>query len=283
MSDMADLRKERGEKDQEALDRVKKDNEESAAEMRQQRQMRDQQKKRQEDAKMAELRARSQAANISARKLDGLLDAKEEEEQDAKERAEGTAARLATAEAKNQQRKRETEWKRDKARLAREQAEEARAARAQELGDKKNQGAGTRQAKTEWKERSDQEEMRRLGKAKSSRSAIHAHRDESKHIQASLLDERKNAAKIERANDHMARDAKEGIVQANRAACAKQQATRYVPALEVESLLSHPDASDTFRRVFGLGGRQGKVILPLPLPLRLSLPLPLPLAPYPYP
>eukprot|EP00964_Phaeocystis_antarctica_P025023 scaffold14029_cov46-Phaeocystis_antarctica.AAC.3 len=180
MSDMADLRKERGEKDQEALDRVKKGNEESAAEMRQQKQMREQQKKRQEDAKMAELRARSQAA----RKLDGLLDAKEEE-QDAKERAEGTAARLATAEAKNQQRKRETEWKRDKARLAREQAEEARAARAQELEDKKNQGAGTRQAKTEWKERGDQQEMRRLGKAKSSRSAIHAHRDESKQIQAS--------------------------------------------------------------------------------------------------
>ena len=119
--------------------------------------------------------------------------------------------------------------------------------------------------------------MRRLGKAKSSRSAIHAHRDESKQIQASLLDERKNAAKIERANDHAARDAKEGIVQANRAACAKQQATRYVPALEVESLLSHPDASDTFRRVFGLGGRQGKVILPLPLPLYTPTPLPLPL------
>ena len=55
----------------------------------------------------------------------------------------------------------------------------------QELEDKKNQGAGTRQAKTEWKERGDQQEMRRLGKAKSSRSAIHAHRDESKQIQAS--------------------------------------------------------------------------------------------------
>ena len=102
-----------------------------------------------------------------------------------------------------------------------------------------------------------------------------------------MLDERKNAAKMERANDHVARDAKEGIVQANRAARAKQQAARYVPALEVESLLSHPDASDTFRRVFGLGGRQGKVILPLPLSLypypSLPLPLSLTLTLHPYP
>ena len=114
---------------QEALDRVKKGNEESGAEMRQQKQLRDQQKKRQEESKLAELRARSQ----SARKLDGLLDAREAE-QDAQERAEGTAARLACAQAQKEVRKRETEWKTDKARLARAQADEARAARQQAAG-----------------------------------------------------------------------------------------------------------------------------------------------------
>ena len=44
----------------------------------------------------------------------------------------------------------------------------------------------------------------------------------------------------------------------------------------MEALLSHPDASDTFRRVFGLGGREGteqakehiaQVALALTLPL----------------
>ena len=107
-----------------------------------------------------------------------------------------------------QVRKRETEWKADKAKLARAQAEEARAARAQELEDKKNQGAGTRQAKTEWKARGIGQERRRMGKAKESRSSIQAHREESKVIQATLLDGRKEAAKKERANDHEARDAK---------------------------------------------------------------------------
>ena len=232
MSDMAELRRQRGEKDQEALERLRKSNAESAAEMRQQRQMREQQKKRQEEETMAILHARSQAA----RKLDSILDAREEE-QDARERAEGTAARLATAEAKKQQRKKETAWKREKARLAKEQAEEARAARAQELEDKKNQGAGTRQAKIEWKERGDQQEMRRLGRVKSQRDAILNGKNEARQIQQRQLDERKASAKLERENDHIARDAKEGIVQANRVARAKQQAARYVPQLEVEGYI----------------------------------------------
>ena len=61
-----------------------------------------------------------------------------------------------------------------------------------------------------------------------------AARDSREPWQQRQLDERKASAKLERENDHIARDAKEGIVQANRVARAKQQAARYVPQLEVE-------------------------------------------------
>ena len=58
--------------------------------------------------------------------------------------------------------------------------------------------------------------MRRLGRVKSQRDAILNGKNEARQIQQRQLDERKASAKLERENDHIARDAKEGIVQANR-------------------------------------------------------------------
>ena len=122
-----------------ALEREREKNRQAAALMREQQQARMAEAKQAQEQQLRVLRARA----AEARKLDGILDAREEA-QDAKERAEGTAARVACAEARKEMIKRDKAKKAEAARLAKEQAEEARQAREQEARERRRQADETR-------------------------------------------------------------------------------------------------------------------------------------------
>jgi len=87
--------------------------------------------------------------------------------------------------------------------------------------------------------------------------------------------QRREAAREEKANNAVATAALEGEVKANQRARAKSYARRYVPTSAVEEL----EASDTFRRLYGLPDADGKIksiaraLPPKPPPSLLSAPL----------
>ena len=66
---------------------------------------------------------------------------------------------------------------------------------------------------------------------------------------------RRQAARDEKANDAVATKALNDEVKRNRKARAKAYARRYVSTAEVE----HLEASDTFRRLYGLPDADGKI------------------------
>ena len=139
--------------------------------------------------------------------MDGILDEREAE-QDAKERAEAAAARQACAEAKKQERQKDAQWKAEKARQAKAQAEEARQARADELKAKQTQGAGTRAVKKDWQKQAADNEKARVNKNKLERKEIQDTRTAGAQNRKEMLERRAEAARKERANDHIARDNK---------------------------------------------------------------------------
>jgi hypothetical protein len=83
--------------------------------------------------------------------------------------------------------------------------------------------------------------------------------------------QRREAAREEKANDAVASKALEDEVQRNRDKRAQTYKARYVPTSAVE----HMEASDTFRRLYGLPDADGKiksVSRPLP-PQKPTVPL----------
>ena len=84
------------------------------------------------------------------------------------------------------------------------------------------------------------------------------------------MKERIQAAREEKANDAVATKALNDEVQRNRMKRSKLYKARYVPAADVE----HLEASDTFRRLYGLPDADGKIkSVSRPLPPQQAPPL----------
>ena len=67
--------------------------------------------------------------------------------------------------------------------------------------------------------------------------------------------QRREAARAEKANDAVATEALAAEVRHNQLMRARSYARRYVPTSEVE----HLEASDTFRRLYGLTDANGEI------------------------
>jgi len=189
-----------------------------------------------------------------ANSLDARLDAAEAA-QDAKERQEAADARTQLREkAAKAKAKAETHkaMLNEKVLKGRQRLDESKGAFAKAKRDKTN---ATKEAKAAWATTSNAKKEAHLEEARQRARMRAAEKATARERNAQRNAERREAAREEKANDAVATKALEDEVQRNRMKRAQSYQQRYVPTKEVE----HLEASDTFRRLYGLPDADGKI------------------------
>ena len=166
------------------------------------------------------------ALHLEAKALDAKLDAAEEAV-DAQEREEGTRMRLEVLEAARKNRAAETDQRRQMAVQVRWSLYHAEKKREEE--DKKRRAV----AEVEARDRAQAREMRQQkdaafrATAARKKSEVKAVRTRMQREKATLLAQRKEMAKKERANDHLVAERKEQVLKAKRLVRDQVAASRF--------------------------------------------------------
>jgi len=222
------------------------------------------------EAHWKEARVRVEIAN----NLDAKLDAKEAA-QDQREREEAAGARAklaglaAAAKAKEEAKRASLN---EKVRKGREANKERKAASAE---GKRRAVQATKEAKDQWGSSANANRVAHLEVARAKAKRRAEEKATARDRNEARARQRREAAREEKANNAVATAVLEGEVKANQRARAKSYARRYVPTSAVEEL----EASDTFRRLYGLPDADGKIksiaraLPPKPPPSLLSAPL----------
>jgi len=171
---------------------------------------------------------------VEANNLDARLDASEEA-QDARERAEGTATKVALLAALERVRTRDLEVRKQLSARVRDETVQALqvataipAAMARALGEVKRQDA------LGWSSRRQQQEDEYLARARANKASVEATRANARAEKATVLAKRKEAANRERANDFLVAEEKARILEANRKEVAAVYSKRYVSKPEAK-------------------------------------------------
>ena len=150
----------------------------------------------------------------------------------------------------------------DKVRKA-HQARRDRVAQNQE--DKKAKVRDTKAAIGEWEGTANAKREAHLENAREKARRRAAEKANARERSEQRMKQKRAAAREEKANNAVATKALDDEVRKNQLSRAKSYARRYVPTEQVETL----EASDTFRRLYGLPDAEGKiksVSRPLPGP-----------------
>ena len=197
-----------------------------------------------------EARVRVEVANG----LDTKLDASEAA-QDAKEREEAAEARRKWKAEMKQAKQEENALKHtlnEKVRIGRERTHAKLQANAQ---TKRERTAKTKQDIAGWekahydKKAEHQEHAREMAQKRAAERKAAKERNDAKAA------ERRQAARDEKANNSVATEALQAEVRHNQLMRARSYARRYVPTEAVETM----EASDTFRRLYGLTDANGEI------------------------
>lgn len=224
------------------------------------------QRKAQDQEHHRQARVRVEHAN----NLDARLDAAEEA-QDVKERREAAEARALLKQRAAKAKEKEDAKKAmltDKIKKGRQTLDESKASFSQAKREKTN---ATKEAKAAWASTSNQKKEQHLEEARQRARIRAAEKATAREANEERARQRREAAREEKTNDAVASKALEDEVQRNRDKRAQTYKARYVPTSAVE----HMEASDTFRRLYGLPDADGKiksVSRPLP-PQKPTVPL----------
>ena len=197
-----------------------------------------------------EARVRVEHAN----NLDERLDASEAA-QDQKERDDAAAAKKLWKEQLQAQRDEENRVKsqlNEKVRKGRERRDQSQQQHAQ---TKRNKTAETKQLKSEWNSKEQNNKQAHLMRSKQLAQKRAAERQRAKEINDAKAEARRQAAREEKANNAVATAALDDEIRRNQLMRARSYAKRYVPTEAVESM----EASDTFRRLYGLTDANGQI------------------------
>ena len=197
-----------------------------------------------------EARVRVELANG----LDAKLDAAEAA-QDAIEREEAAQARrdhLAAMAVREQADGEHREELNNKVRMIHSRSKKKMEAN---FADKQGLGGETKEAKRDWKAKAAANREKHLSNARATREKREREKAAAKAKNQIRDQERRAAAREEKANDAVATQALADEVQRNRLSRMRSYARRYVPTEQVE----HMEASDTFRRLYGLPEAEGGV------------------------
>jgi len=202
-----------------------------------------------------------------ASNLDEKLDASEEA-QDQKERQEAADARAllkqraAKAKEKDDSKKAMLNDKVLKGRMKLDESKETFAAA------KREKTQATKDAKQAWNDASNAKKNAHLEASRERARNRAAEKAAAREYNEARMQQRRDAAREEKANDAVATKALDDEVKKNRMKRAKSYKQRYVPTEQAEKL----EASDTFRRLYGLPDADGKIksvsrpLPPLPPP-----------------
>ena len=192
-------------------------------------------REQEKEAKTTTFREAARIRVLEASALDARLDAAEEE-QDARERKEGTRVRLAVAAAFTRTR---AEILAEKRQLV----EEVQAARVLPLSARAThftpeRGQTKRDEAKIWAQQRDANEAEYLANAHANRAKAEAQRRFTQKSMMALLKQRKKNVKHERANDHAVKDEKARILAANRREVAAIYSKRFASKEQVASMWS---------------------------------------------
>jgi len=180
------------------------------------------------ERRQAEYEQRMRERVDEAKALDARLDASEAA-QDARERAEGTASRMAVAHALEKVRTRDLSVRRQLSARVRTETHQALqtsstipTAMASRLAEEKRQQA------LAWSSRRHEQEDQYLARARANKAAAEMTRANAKAGRAAVLSKRKQAASRERANDVLVAEEKARVLNSNRREVAAVYSRRYV-------------------------------------------------------
>lgn len=217
---------------------------------REERAMHEQNRKLERQEFWNQARVRVEVANG----LDDKLDAAEAA-QDAVERAEAAAARtaqLAALAVREQVDGAHREELNQKVRLIHSRSKKGK---EEFFAEKQGKGSATKEAKASWASQANAKKEAHLARAKANRKKREAEKAKWKAKNDIRDQERRAAAREEKANDSVATAALANEVHRNQMARMKSYARRYVPTEQVETM----EASDTFRRLYGLPDADGNI------------------------
>ena len=231
------LRAKRGEKDTEAVARLKAQNAEAAAKVRKARE----EWKRQAQENKATLQANSRGVQSENKggysSVDARLDAQEEllntQKRDEAQRAKAERkAQLDAAKARRMEKNQKTAAKVKKE--TKQGLKRAAGRRGQETFEK---ASGTRQAQADWQAEFQRNEAERLARANANRAHAAQIRANGRVVKQQKLEEKRKAVREEMANDVLAQQAKSQQLENNLKSHDKLYAHRYVRADEVPDML----------------------------------------------
>lgn len=206
------------------------------------------------DAQKAEHWREARVRVEHANNLDARLDASEAA-QDQREREDAAAARAKFKAELDKQRADEAAHKNYLNTKVRTIHERAKQGHQNHLQTKRERKQATQADVRQWESIANQKKQDHLNHSRNMQQKRAAEREEARKRNEERANARREAAREEKANNAVATEAIANEVRKNQLMRARSYARRYVPTEEVETL----EASDTFRRLYGLTDANGEI------------------------